>query len=133
MFKRDEFLVTQKILRIATIDPNGYPHVVPVWYMYNSGKFYIGTNTRTKKAINLKKNKHVSFCVDVGITSPKIQGITGYGTGNLILNKNRVSNIAKKILIRYFKSLDSKSAQDLLHQTDCVIEIIPEKFTKWNY
>ncbi|MGC1709234.1 MAG: pyridoxamine 5'-phosphate oxidase family protein, partial [Nitrosotalea sp.] len=40
-----DFIRTQKILRIATIDAKGNPHIVPVWYNYEGDKFYIGTNT----------------------------------------------------------------------------------------
>jgi len=60
MNKKDKFLKTQKILRLATIDKRSFPHIVPVWYMYSGKKFYVGTNTRTKKVKNLKKNKRVS-------------------------------------------------------------------------
>jgi len=57
----------------------------------------------------------------------------GQGNANLILENNKVKTIAKKILLRYFKSLKSKSAKELLEDTDCIIEIIPEKFSVWNY
>ena len=133
MNKRDEFLKSQKILRLATIGNNNTPHIVPVWYMYSSKKFYIGTNTRTQKIKNLKKNNRVAFLVDVGIKSPNIYGVNGQGTANLILDKNRVKKIATKILLRYFESMKKNSAIELLDDTDCIIEIIPEKFTVWNY
>ena len=79
MSKKDEFLKTQKILRLATVGKNKTPHIVPVWYRYSAKKFYIGTNTRTQKAKNLKKNNRVSFCVDVGINAPNIFGVMGQG------------------------------------------------------
>ena len=60
MNKRDEFLKSQKVLRLATIDKNKTPHIVPVWYRYSGKKFYIGTNTKTQKARNVKSNSHVS-------------------------------------------------------------------------
>ena len=133
MNKRDEFLKSQKILRIATLDKNKIPHIVPVWYIYSSRKIYVGTNTRTQKANNLKKNKRVAFCVDVGINAPNIFGVMGQGKANLILDKTKVKKIATKILLRYFKNMKNKSAIDLLDDTDCVIEIIPEKFSNWSY
>jgi hypothetical protein len=49
------------------------------------------------------------------------------------LDDIKVKNIAKKILARYFKTLENKSAKELLDETDCIIEIIPEKFSVWNY
>ena len=133
MISQDNFLKTQKVLRLATIDNKGMPHIVPVWYLYSQKKFYVGTNTRTAKAKNLKKNKRVSFCIDVGIHSPNIYGVMGKGNAKLILDKNKVSIIAKKILKRYFKTLENKSAMELLDDTDCIIEITPKKLSTWSF
>ena len=133
MKKRDEFLKDQKILRLATIGKNKTPHIAPVWYRYSGKKFYIGTNTKTKKAQNVKKNNKVSCCVDVGVNAPNIYGVLVQGNANLITNNSKVKTIAKKILLRYFKTLENKSAKELLDDTDCIIEIVPEKFTVWNY
>ena len=130
--KKNEFLASQKILRLATVDKNGIPHIVPVWYLYKNGKFYVGTNTSTKKARNISRNTKVSFCVDSGVRSP-IFGVMGIGTAKIILDKNCVSLLAKKILLRYFKSLSNASAQEILSQTDCIIEVIPKKITIWDY
>jgi len=131
--KKSEFLKSQKILRLATIDSKKNPHIVPVWYEFKKNKFYVGTNTRTKKAKNIKKNPKVSFCVDVGIRSPDIFGVMGIGKARLILERKQVSSIAKRILKRYFKNLNEKSAQELLDDTDCIIEISPRKTTIWKF
>jgi len=133
MNKRDEFLKEQKILHLATIGKNKTPHISPVWYRYNGKKFYIGTNTNRQKIKNLKKNNRVSFCVDVGINAPNIFGVMGQGNANLILENSKVKSIAKKILLRYFTSLENESAKELLDDTDCIVEIIPDKVTVWNY
>jgi len=132
MNRRDEFLKTQKVLRLSSIGKNKALHVIPVWYMYRSKKIYVGTNTRTQKVKNLKKNNKVAFCVDVGVNSP-IYGVMGQGNANLILEINTVKRIAKKILARYFKSIQNKSAKELLDDTNCIIEIIPEKLSVWSY
>ena len=133
MSKRDEFLKKQKILRLATLDNKDNPHIIPVWYLFNSKKLYIGTNSKTKKAKNIKNNSKVSFCVDTGINSPDIFGVMGQGNAKLIREKNEVSKIGKKILLRYFKTLNNKSAQELLEETDCIIEIRPKKYSVWEY
>lgn len=132
MNRRDEFLKTQKVLHFTTIGSNKIPHVVPVWYMYSAKKIYIGTNTRTQKVKNVKKNNKVAFCVDVGINSP-IYGVMGQGNANIILENIKVKQIAKKIIVRYFNSMQNKSAIELLEDTDCIIEIIPEKLSVWSY
>ncbi len=132
MNRRDEFLKTQKVLHLTTIGSNKILHVVPVWYMYSAKKIYIGTNTRTQKAKNIKKNNRAAFCVDVGVNSP-IYGVMGQGNANIILENIKVKQIAKKILARYFNSMQNKSVIELLDDTDCIIEIIPEKLSVWSY
>ena len=133
MSKRDEFLRDQKVLRLATISRDNTPHIAPVWYMYSDKKFYIGTNTKTQKAKNVKNNKHVCCCVDVGVNSPDIYGVLVHGEASVILEESRVKEIAEKILLRYFETLDDKSARQLLGDTDCIIEVAAEKFTVWDY
>ena len=128
-----KFLKKEKILHLATIDENNSPHIVPVWYLYSSKKIYIGTNTRTQKARNIKNHKKVSFCVDVGVNAPKIFGVMGKGTAKLLKDKSTVNRIAKRILLRYFKTLEGKSPRELLDDTDCIIEISPKEFTNWKY
>jgi general stress protein 26 len=100
--------------------------------MYSLKKIHIGTNTKTQKAKNVMKNNKVAFCVDVGVNSP-IYGVMGQGNANIILENIRVKQIAKKILARYFKSMQDKSAIELLDNTNCIIEIIPEKLSVWSY
>jgi len=133
MNKRDEFLKSQKILRLSTIGKNNFPHITPVWYMFSGKKIYIGTDTKSQKIKNIQKNNHVSFCVDVGVNSPDIYGVMGQGIANLILEMPKTKTIAKKILLKYFKTLENKSAKQLLEDTECIIEIIPQKFSTWNY
>ena len=133
MSKLTEFLKKQKILHLATVDKTDTPHIVPVWYMYSANKIYIGTNTKTEKAKNIKTPKKVRFCVDVGVNSPSIFGVMGQGTAKMIKDNHTVSRLAKKILLRYFKDLKNKSAQEILDDTDCIIEIMPKKYAVWKY
>ena len=132
MFEKEKFLKKQKVLRLATVDGKGNPHLVPVWYKKIGKKFYIGTNTKTAKAKNIQQNPKVCFCIDEGIKSP-IHGIMVIGKAKLILEKTKVKKIAGQIMLRYFKSLNEKWAKILLDGTDCIIEISPTKTTSWHY
>ena len=127
------FLREQKVLRLTTVGPDGTPHTVPVWYIYSGKKVYVGTNSRTVKARNVLKNRRVAFCVDVGVNSPDIYGVMGRGRGRLIRGRGEVGRIATRILLRYFKSMDDGSARELLEDTDLIIEITPERISRWSY
>ena len=57
----------------------------------------------------------------------------GQGNAKLIEHDQTVSRLEKKILLRYFKTLNNKSAKELLDDTDCIIEIVPKKYAVWKY
>ena len=130
---RKELLIKkQKIMHLATTDSSGSPHLVPVWYKKIGTRFYIGTNTKTIKAKNISKNNKVCFCIDIGVWHP-IDGMMVLGKAKILKEQKTVKKIAGEILLRYFKSLQEKSAKQLLENTDCVIEITPLKTSSWHY
>ena len=69
----------------------------------------------------------------MGVNSPDIYGVMGQGIANIISEMPKTKTIAKKILLKYFKTLENESAKKLLDDTDCIIEIIPQKISVWDY
>ncbi len=130
MQRRDDFLRKGLVVRLATAEDAG-PHIVPVWYMYENGRFYIGTNSKTRKARNVRRNANVGFCVDKGVNAPDIYGVAGQGRARLIEDSG-VKEIGKRIILRYFDGM-TKAAQELLDDTDCIIEVTPVRMWKWQY
>lgn len=132
MDEKTKFLSNQKLLHLATEDEDGYPHVVPVWYQYVHRKLYIGTHTRTRKVKNIQNHPLVSFCVDAGIRAP-IYGVMGNGHAHVLLDDKRVATIAEQIILRYFSTLEHPTAQEILADTNCIIEITPRSMVSWKY
>ena len=58
-----EFLDRKFIATLVTLRQDGSPHATPVWYMYEDGKFYIGTDQETLKVRNIKRDDRVSLCI----------------------------------------------------------------------
>ena len=48
-----EFLKQANVAALATVRPDGRPHVVPVWYEYDGKEFVISTLRRTQKLKNI--------------------------------------------------------------------------------
>lgn len=58
-----KFLRSNEICRIATCN-NNLPHVTPVSYIFDMGKFYFARDYNTLKYANLDKNNRISLVVD---------------------------------------------------------------------
>jgi nitroimidazol reductase NimA-like FMN-containing flavoprotein (pyridoxamine 5'-phosphate oxidase superfamily) len=77
----ERFLMRNEVGRLATVCPDGTPHVVPVCYIYRAGTFLVATDFETRKYHNLLTNNNVAFVVDVykpgrGIRGVFIQGMS---------------------------------------------------------
>jgi len=56
---------------LATVRPDGRPHVMPVWAVWVSGAFYFTTGATTRKGKNLAHN---SYCV-ITVAKPTPEGL----------------------------------------------------------
>jgi len=77
----ERFLMRNELGRLATIAPDGMPHVVPVCYIYHAGKLYVATDYATRKYRNLLANDRVAFVVDVYRPN---RGILVQGKGKIL-------------------------------------------------
>jgi len=57
-------ILSRDFCRLSTISSNGWPHIVPVSYVYLRGKFYVPTDRRAKKVRNLASSSNASIVVD---------------------------------------------------------------------
>nr|WP_307624010.1 PPOX class F420-dependent oxidoreductase [Nocardia lijiangensis] len=84
-----EYLRTQRLARVATVDPDGQPDVVPVGYEFDGTHIYIGgwDPVRTRKYRNVERgNPKVAIVIDDLVsTDPWIpRYLRVYGTAELV-------------------------------------------------
>jgi uncharacterized protein len=59
-----EFLNSQPVGRIASLDGNGYPQVIPMNFVYYDGVIYMHSHRFGEKLDNIRRNPNVGFEVD---------------------------------------------------------------------
>lgn len=62
--KIKEFLDKEHVGRIATIDQNGYPQVIPMNFVFLNDAIYMHSHTKGEKLENVTRNDKVGFEVD---------------------------------------------------------------------
>ena len=75
--ERDTFLSEERVLRLATIDEDGWPVVVPVWFVWHDGAFWVWNLTRAKRTSRLEAGTRAAFVVDGGEQYVELRGISG--------------------------------------------------------
>ncbi len=56
----EERMLAARNYWVATVYPDGRPHLNPVWGLWVAGAFYFGSGPRTRKARNLAENPNVA-------------------------------------------------------------------------
>ncbi len=111
-------ILSRDLCRLSTISSNGWPHIVPVSYVYKGGKFYIPTNRRTKKVRNLVKNSNATIVVD----DERIEHGAMIECNSKILEGNKAQPLRE-----YMRKV--KHWQN--DETTAIVELTPRRKVSW--
>ncbi len=64
--KTEDRLTNERNIWMATVRPDGRPHLVPVWFVWFQEKIYIGMQPGSVKANNLEKNDRIALSLEDG-------------------------------------------------------------------
>lgn len=62
--KINDFLSEEHVGRIASVDENGYPQIIPMNFAFVDGAIYMHSYTKGEKLDNISRNSKVGFEVD---------------------------------------------------------------------
>jgi nitroimidazol reductase NimA-like FMN-containing flavoprotein (pyridoxamine 5'-phosphate oxidase superfamily) len=51
--------------RLGTLDKEGYPHITPIWFVWERGAFFMTSLPDKAHVHRLEREPRASFCVDV--------------------------------------------------------------------
>ena len=69
----DAFLATDVLCRVACLDESGWPYVVPVWFQYKDGGYYLIARERSEWAAMMQRDGRVSLTIDETGSQRKVQ------------------------------------------------------------
>jgi PPOX class probable F420-dependent enzyme len=126
----DTFLNGVHLARVATVRPNGRPHVAPVWYLWEDGTFYFETSRSAVKAKNLRSNPNIAITVDVSEGGLRLRYVILEGPATLIENKETVRKLTKRIYGRYVgvEALQTPTLIEMLKVDNLIVRVKPTKF-----
>lgn len=69
-------------VRLATVDRNGYPHIVPLGYFVRGEEVVL--NMRGQREVNVRRNPKVGLVWDAGTGMSDLKGVVARGTARLV-------------------------------------------------
>jgi nitroimidazol reductase NimA-like FMN-containing flavoprotein (pyridoxamine 5'-phosphate oxidase superfamily) len=80
----DAFLAAERTLRLATVDEDGWPHVVPLWFVWLDGRFHVNNLDRSKRTRLLRGGAKAGLSVDAGESYDELRGVSCPATARFV-------------------------------------------------
>lgn len=131
-----DFIESQKTIQVATINKDGTPHLMPLWFAIEDGRIVLETFTKSQKVKNLERDDRISILFEDGDRYEKLRGVSIKGRVELVRDVERVHALHMKVLLRNTPQipeevLDKASAAMAPKKT--AILVTAERFITWDH
>jgi PPOX class probable F420-dependent enzyme len=128
-----ELLAARLIANLATLNTDGTPHVVAMWFLWDGGAILSPTSRRTRKAKNLVRDPRATVMIDDSRGGFDLRGITIVGRAELVeppesLRLNR--EVHRKYVTDGGLALDP--VHTYLSTDDVTIRVVPTRVSAWD-
>jgi len=134
--ERDEFVARKLVARIATQRADGWPHVTPIWYLWEDGRFLLSLGNSRRHLANLRRDPHVTMCVDI---DPRVEDPTKtpraavcFGLAELVEEGPLVREVTEKMEMRYLGAVPPEFEEALWFEGRTVVIIEPQRWLAWD-
>lgn len=92
-----EFVAAGRKVQLATNGPDGYPHLVTMYYALVGGRIAFWTYRKSQKALNLERDPRISCLVESGEQYFDLRGVLVQGTARRVDDPAEVVEIGRRI------------------------------------
>jgi hypothetical protein len=128
-----EFLSGNPFCRIACLDDEGWPYVVPCWFEYSGGGFYIVPRAKSVWACYIQQDGRVSLCIDD--TTIYNNRVIVKGKATILEGANlggRWVEIARRMSVRYLGEHGPDYLEPTLTEPRWLLFVNPVKMITWH-
>jgi PPOX class probable F420-dependent enzyme len=129
------FLQEERTLQVATIDHDGYPHLVAMWYALFNREIVFWTYAKSQKAINLRRDPRLTCLAEAGERYEELRGVQIKGQATIYDDREAVQHFGELIWERYTGPLNEKTRPMIIAQAAKRIAVVvkPTKIASWDH
>ncbi|MDH3731175.1 MAG: pyridoxamine 5'-phosphate oxidase family protein [Acidimicrobiia bacterium] len=95
------FLGESRNIEVATLGPDGWPHVAPMWYSMRNGLVAFRSFTKSQKIVNLQRDPRLTLLAEDGKAYEELRGIMIKGEAELVDDPVVVLELYGELAARY--------------------------------
>jgi PPOX class probable F420-dependent enzyme len=128
------FLEEPNLCRMATLDADGDPHVVPAWYHWDGERFYVGSQAGDHKVANVQRTGRAAIEIDGDIRRKR--GVLVRGTAWIIDGAEGRSEYVRISTAQVRRYLPDRAPIEMANRMaekgePVVVVVDPERILSW--
>jgi nitroimidazol reductase NimA-like FMN-containing flavoprotein (pyridoxamine 5'-phosphate oxidase superfamily) len=134
----DAFLVEPWNGRVATVTPEGWPYVTPVWYDFEPRErvFYVVGRERAEWVIHIRHEPRVAFHVADDAhrehTRVLVQARAEIVEGPVAPSASpRIGELTRRLSVRYLGPKGPQYAEKTFDRPRVLVRLVPERWRSW--
>ncbi len=129
------FLEEGRTLQVATIERDGSPHIIAMWYVLIDGEIAFWTYAKSQKIVNLRRDPRLACLVEAGVQYNELRGVQIKGHAVISEDRATIQHMGELLWQRYTGPLDDSARQGVAIQgaKRVVVFVKPDEVISWDH
>jgi PPOX class probable F420-dependent enzyme len=131
-----EFIDHSRTATMATVGPNGRPHLIAMWYAVLDGEIWFETKAKSQKAVNLRRDPTITVMIEDGQTYNTLRGVSIDGRAEIVdSGPDLLLRVGISVWERYTGpySEDMKPFVDQMMNNRIAVRVVPTRLRSWDH
>jgi PPOX class probable F420-dependent enzyme len=131
-----EFIERSRTATMATVLPNGRPHLVAMWYAVVDGEIWFETKAKSQKAVNLRRDPRLTVMIEDGDTYDTLRGVSFDGDAHIVDDDPELLlRVGISVWERYTGPYteDMRPFVDQMMNNRIAVRLVPTRTRSWDH
>ncbi len=125
-----EFLATKEVVVLATIQADGSPLAMAVWFLYGPDALTMVSLTDTQKVRNLRRDPRVCVVAEIG-SRGDARSMVIEGRAEFVPESKERHELARVFLAKYSPELGRRWGGDEMPRDRVMFRVVPNRVRSW--
>jgi PPOX class probable F420-dependent enzyme len=129
----EAFLDAQRVLICATNGPQGWPHLMPLWYVIRGEELWAWTYAKSQKVRNLERDPRATLQIEDGELYHELRGVMIEAETRIYRELDVVAGVGMELIERYGGGGGAEDAVRAQAAKRVGLRFMPKRTTSWNH
>lgn len=130
------FIESQKTVQVCTLNKDGSPHLICMWFAIHEGVIVLETFSKAQKVCNLQRDPRIALLFESGLEYAELRGVSINAEAELVTDYDRVHALHADVIVRNQAGVTHEQAleftRDMSHKKTAIL-VRPDKVMSWDH